>query len=65
MVHNDVVLKSNPFAAWMDRHHLSIRAAAEALGASKGAVLNWRRKGAPPYVLLACAAYSMGLKPVS
>lgn len=54
----------NAFAEWMKRHKLSIREAATVLGASKGAIASWQKKGAPRYVLLACAAYSMGLKPI-
>lgn len=54
----------NPFPRWMQRSKLTVRQAAEALGASPSAVQNWKRKKPPLYVLLACAAWSVGQPPI-
>jgi predicted metal-binding protein len=54
----------NPFATWMARHKMTVRAVALALGCSNNAVLSWQKKTPPKYVLLACAAYSHGLTPI-
>lgn len=48
---------ANPFRDWMDRHKMSIQRTADALGCSTGAVQNWKRNGAPRYILMACMAY--------
>lgn len=55
---------TNPFRDWMDRHKMSIQRTADALGCSTGAVQNWKRNGAPRYILMACMAYSAGLPPL-
>jgi hypothetical protein len=52
------------FARWMDRHKLSSYSAAVALGCSRTSVQKWREKEPPLYVLMACAAYSVGVAPI-
>ena len=52
------------FKRWLDRHSLTIRGAAEILGCSPATVQAWRKKEPPRYVLLACAAYSVGMAPI-
>lgn len=57
---------ANPFAEWLKRHGLTMRAAADVLGCSTSAVQDWKLgKAKPPkYVLMACAAYSTGVPPI-
>ena len=55
---------TNPFRDWMERHKMSIQRTADALGCSTGAVQNWKKNGAPKYILLACAAWSVGQQPI-
>lgn len=54
----------NRFKAWMDRHGMSVSEAATALGVAKRTIVNWRKTEPPTPILLACAAYSMGVKPI-
>ena len=60
----DKTAPHNPFAEWMKRHEMPIRLAAEALGASPNAVMRWKKKTPPKYILLACAAWSSGTPPI-
>lgn len=52
--------------AWRERHRLSIRAAAEAIGVAPGSIVNWEagKYPIPKHIALACAAYSHGLPPI-
>lgn len=43
---------------------MSVQRTADALGCSKGAVMNWKRNGAPQYILMACVCHSYGLPPL-
>ncbi len=52
------------FARWLQKSQLSIRKASCVLGCSTTSVINWKRRGAPLYILLACAAWSYGLPPI-
>ena len=52
------------FARWMDRHKLSSYTAATALGCSRTSVQKWRETEPPLYILMACAAYSVGVAPI-
>ena len=60
----DKSVSGNPFSEWMDRHDLTVREVAAALGCSKNTVANWRQKTPPRYILLACAAWSLGIPPI-
>lgn len=57
-------LTHNRFKAWLDRHGMSVSEAAEALGVDRRTISNWKVKEPPKVVLMACAAYSVGLKPI-
>lgn len=61
---NDATPADNPFPRWLDRSKLTVREAATALGASPSAILSWKKKCPPLYVLLACAAWSNGQPPI-
>lgn len=54
----------NPFPRWLEEQRLSVRAAADALGASTSGVMAWKRTKPPLYVLLACAAWAEQRAPI-
>jgi hypothetical protein len=47
----------------MEHNGFSIQKTAKVLGCSTGAVQNWKRSGAPQYILMACQCHSQGLPP--
>jgi hypothetical protein len=49
------------FIAWEKRHKFNWQQTAEVLGCNKGTIYAWRKKGAPFYIGLACAAIDHGL----
>ena len=55
------------FTAWAAEmkaaHRLSEAALVRALGCGQNQITRWKRKGAPQYIALACAALSIGLQP--
>jgi hypothetical protein len=54
----------NAFAAWMRRHNLTAKRVSKVIGCSVNSVTARKRRTPPRYILLACAAYSVGLAPV-
>lgn len=59
----EAVMSAEAFNAWLDHMQLSERAAVEVLGITRQTIHNYRERGAPLYVGLACAAIAAGLEP--
>jgi DNA-binding XRE family transcriptional regulator len=57
----------NPIIAWRERHGLTQTAAAAALGCGRRSLQAWENERAgqiPLYILLACAAVALKIRPV-
>jgi hypothetical protein len=51
------------FTAWLAHMDLSDAEIARRLDCARNSIATWRRRGAPGYIALACAALSFGLPP--
>lgn len=60
-------MTTNPIAAWRKRMGLTQTEAALALGCGRRSLQNWENglpELIPPYILLACAALTKGIRPI-
>jgi len=56
-------MTASDFSAFLTHMDWSDYTAARELGAARNSIIAWRKRGAPLYVALACAALAKGLLP--